>query len=163
MLSKYAVLGEIDDRYPIESGIAGDGGAVPAVNLRAFSESVRSGYWYRRVTDGPEILGVTRDLLNGNVRIFEMRWPRFVRPGEGCGFHCDGPYMNRGTDRIFSAWIPLARWYFANGRRADGARTQSPAQSGCCRGISSPTPIEMACNGSTTTQCQYMTTMATGG
>ncbi len=107
VLSKYAVLGEIDDRYPIESGIAGDGGAVPAVNLRAFSESVRSGYWYRRVTDGPEILGVTRDLLNGNVRIFEMRWPRFVRPGEGCGFHCDGPYMNRGTDRIFSAWIPL--------------------------------------------------------
>ena len=30
-------------------------------------------------------------------------------------------------------------------------------------GISSPTPIEMACNGSTTTQCQYKTTMATGG
>ena len=107
VLGKYAVLGEIDDRHPIEDGIAGDGEAVPAVNLRAFSESIRSGYWYRRVTDGPEVLGVAGDLLDGVVQIFAMRWPRFVRPGEGCGFHCDGPYMNRGTDRIFSAWIPL--------------------------------------------------------
>lgn len=107
VLGKYAVLGEIDDRHPIDDGIAGDGEAVSAVNLRAFSESIRSGYWYRRVTDGPEVLGVAEDLLDGVVQIFAMRWPRFVRPGEGCGFHCDGPYMNRGTDRIFSAWIPL--------------------------------------------------------
>ena len=107
VLTKYAVLGEIDDRQPIEDGIVGDGDAVPTANLRAFSTSVRSGYWYRRVTDGPEVLGVMADLLDGEVRVFEMRWPRFVRPGEGCGFHCDGPYMNRGTDRIFSAWVPL--------------------------------------------------------
>ena len=107
VLTKYAVLGEVDDRHPICDAIAGAGDGVPTANLRAFSQSVRSGYWYRRVTDGPEVLGVMGDLLDGAVRIFEMRWPRFVRPGEGCGFHCDGPYMNRGTDRIFSAWIPL--------------------------------------------------------
>ena len=116
ILTKYAVLGEVDDRFPIDDAVAGDRGGVATANLRAFSESVRRGHWYRRVTDGPEILAVQGALLEGDVRIFDMRWPRFVRPGEGCGFHCDGPYMNRGTSRIFSSWIPLGAV-----RRGDGA------------------------------------------
>jgi ectoine hydroxylase-related dioxygenase (phytanoyl-CoA dioxygenase family) len=82
---------------------------VPTANVRAFSESVRNGARYLAVTDAPELLAVHRALLGGEVRSFDMRWPRFVRPGEGCGFHCDGPYMNRGTSRIFSSWIPLGR------------------------------------------------------
>ena len=109
ILLKYAILGEIDDRHPIDDAVAGAGEGVPTANLRAFSTSVRSGARYRRVTDGPEVLAVHAALLDGDVRVFDMRWPRFVRPGEGCGFHCDGPYMNRGTSRIFSSWIPLGR------------------------------------------------------
>ncbi len=116
VLTKYAILGEVDDRFPITDAIAGDRHAVATANVRAFSESVRNGRCYRRITDGPEILGVQAALLEGDVRIFDMRWPRFVRPGEGCGFHCDGPYMNRGTSRIFSAWVPLG-----DVRRSDGA------------------------------------------
>ncbi len=54
-----------------------------------------------------------------------MRWPRFVRPGEGCGFHCDGPYMNRGTSRIFSSWIPLGR-VKPQRRGLDAARREPP-------------------------------------
>ncbi len=109
ILLKYAILGEIDDRHPVDDAIAGDGSAVRYANLRAFSESVRSGPAYLAVTDAPEVLAVHEALLEGPVRSFDMRWPRFVRPGEGCGFHCDGPYMNRGTERIFSSWIPLGR------------------------------------------------------
>jgi len=109
VLQKYAILGEIDDRSPIDDAIAGDGSGVRSANLRAFSESVRSGAHYRSITDAPELLAVHGGLLGGEVRSFDMRWPRFVRPGEGCGFHCDGPYMNRGTSRIFSSWIPLGR------------------------------------------------------
>lgn len=109
VLLKYAILGEIDDRHPIDEAIAGDGAGVRHANLRAFSESVRTGSAYMRVTDAPEVLAVHSALLDGEVRSFDMRWPRFVRPGEGCGFHCDGPYMNRGTSRIFSSWIPLGR------------------------------------------------------
>ncbi len=111
VLTKYAILGEIDDRHPIDDAIAGDGRAVTAANLRAFSESVRTGAHYLSVTDAPEVLAVHAALLDGEVRPFDMRWPRFVRPGEGCGYHCDGPYMNRGVDtsRIFSSWIPLGR------------------------------------------------------
>lgn len=109
ILMKYAIIGEIDDRHPVDDAIAGDGAGVRAANLRAFSESVRTGAAYLRVTDAPEVLAVHEALLDGQVRSFDMRWPRFVRPGEGCGFHCDGPYMNRGTSRIFSSWIPLGR------------------------------------------------------
>lgn len=116
VLVKYAILGEVDDRRPVDDAIAGDRGAVTHANLRAFSESVRTGAAYLRVTDAPEVLAVHRALLGGEVRSFDMRWPRFVRPGEGCGFHCDGPYMNRGTDRIVSSWIPLGRV-----RREEGA------------------------------------------
>jgi hypothetical protein len=118
VLTKYAILGEIDDRHPIDDAIAGDGGGVESANLRAFSESVRTGACYLAVTDAPELLDVHSSLLDGDVRSFDMRWPRFVRPNEGCGFHCDGPYMNRGVDtsRIFSSWIPLGRV-----RRFEGA------------------------------------------
>ena len=109
VLQKYAILGEIDDRHPLDDAIAGDAGGVAGANIRAFSESVRTGARYLAVTDAPEVLGVHTALLDGEVKSFDMRWPRFVRPGEGCGFHCDGPYMNRGTSRIFSSWIPLGR------------------------------------------------------
>ncbi|MEM8619076.1 MAG: phytanoyl-CoA dioxygenase family protein [Actinomycetota bacterium] len=109
VLLKYAILGEVDDRGSVEEAIAGDRRAVPVANLRAFSDSVRNGAAYMAVTDAPEVLAVHQVLLGGDVRSFDMRWPRFVRPGEGCGFHCDGPYMNRGTSRIFSSWIPLGR------------------------------------------------------
>jgi hypothetical protein len=109
ILLKYAILGEVDDRFPIDEAIAGDRHGIGSANLRAFSDSVRSGAHYLRVTDAPEVFAVHEALLGGAVRSFDMRWPRFVRPGEGCGFHCDGPYMNRGTHRIFSSWIPLGR------------------------------------------------------
>ena len=109
VLLKYAILGEIDDRHPLDDAIAGDAGGVAGANIRAFSESVRTGARYLAVTDAPEVVGVHTALLDGEVKSFDMRWPRFVRPGEGCGFHCDGPYMNRGTSRIFSSWIPLGR------------------------------------------------------
>jgi len=116
VLLKYAILGEIDDRQPLDDAIAGDAAGVGDANIRAFSESVRTGARYLAVTDAPEVVGVHTALLGGEVKSFDMRWPRFVRPGEGCGFHCDGPYMNRGTSRIFSSWIPLGRV-----RRHEGA------------------------------------------
>lgn len=109
VLEKFAIVGEIDDRHPLSEAIAGDRHSVASANLRALSRSVRGGYWYTAVTLAPEVLAVHEALLGGDVRCFDFRWPRLVRPGEGCGFHCDGPYMARGTDtaRIFTSWIPL--------------------------------------------------------
>lgn len=107
LLLKYAVLGEIDDRQPLLDGIAGDRGGLATANLRAFTESLRTGLCYEAVLLDEALLTVIGDLLDGPVQPFDFRWPRLARPGEGCGLHCDGPYMSRGTDRHLSAWIPL--------------------------------------------------------
>ena len=116
ILLKYAAIGEIDDRHPIDDAVEGDRAGVQYTNLRAFSASVRTGYWYEQVVENPAVIAMYQDLLGGEVHCFDFRWPRFVRPGEGCGFHCDGPYMNRGSDTVFSSWIPLGRV-----RREEGA------------------------------------------
>ncbi len=107
LLLKYATLGEIDDRKPLMDGIAGDRTGLAAANLRAFTESLRTGARYEAVLLDPTLVDVVGVLLDGPVRPYDFRWPRLARPGEGCGLHCDGPYMSRGTDRHLSAWIPL--------------------------------------------------------
>ncbi len=109
ILLKFAVIGEVDAKHPIDDAIHSRSDAIGMVNLRAFTQSVRDGLAYRRIIDHPRILSFYADLLGGPARSYDFRWPRFVRPGEGCGIHCDGPYMNRGTDRVFSSWIPLGR------------------------------------------------------
>ncbi len=107
LLLKYAILGEVDDRSPIMDGIVGDASGVATANLRAFTESLRSGARYEAVILDPTLIDVVGALLDGPVRPYDFRWPRLARPGEGCGLHCDGPYMSRGTDRHLSVWIPL--------------------------------------------------------
>jgi hypothetical protein len=107
ILLKYATIGEIDPQKPLMDAIWNPDSAVAEVNLRAFSESVRSGLAYEKVVLHPELLGLYQRLLGSTPRAYDMRWPRFARPGEGCGFHYDGPYMNHGTDRLYSSWIPL--------------------------------------------------------
>ncbi len=107
ILTKYAVLGEIDDRSPIMDGVAGDRSGLVGANLRAFTHSVRTGAHYESVILDPELLRTVGVLLDGDAVPFSFRWPRLVRPGEGCGFHCDGPYMSRATTRHLSCWIPL--------------------------------------------------------
>ncbi len=107
ILLKFAIIGEIDSRFPINDAIYGNGDALQHVNLRAFTRSVRDGIAYCRVVRNETLLNLHERLLGGKVRPFDFRWPRFARPGEGCGVHCDGPYLTRGTDRIYSSWIPL--------------------------------------------------------
>jgi ectoine hydroxylase-related dioxygenase (phytanoyl-CoA dioxygenase family) len=117
ILLKYATVGEIDGiNHPVTDAIQSDHTFIDQVNLRAFTESVRTGMAYEAVVLHPTLLGMLEAILGGAVRPYDFRWPRFVRPGEGCGFHYDGPYMNRGTDTVFTTWIPLGRV-----RRHEGA------------------------------------------
>jgi len=107
LLLKYAILGEIDDRHPVTDAVAGDGNGVAGANLRAFARSLRTGAHYERVILDPSLIEVVGAVLDGPIEPYDFRWPRLARPGEGCGLHCDGPYMNRGTDRHLSVWIPF--------------------------------------------------------
>lgn len=107
ILLKFAIIGEVDGTHPIIDGIEGHSEAIDKVNLRAFNQSLRDGLAYRNIIYHPRLLDFYSQLLEGNARPYDYRWPRFVRPGEGCGIHCDGPYMSRGTERVYSSWIPL--------------------------------------------------------
>ncbi|MCG8442078.1 MAG: phytanoyl-CoA dioxygenase family protein [Caulobacterales bacterium] len=108
ILLKYATVGEIDSiNHPLLDAVRSETSFIDQVNLRAFTESVRTGLAYERVVLHDRLIALMESVLEGAVRPFDFRWPRFVRPGEACGFHYDGPYMNRGADRILTSWIPL--------------------------------------------------------
>ena len=107
ILLKYAAIGELDPNHDVMDAIHCSDSAIEHVNLRAFSESVRSGLAYEQVVLHPRLMSFYERLLDGEPKAYDMRWPRFARPGEGCGFHYDGPYMSHGTSRLFSSWIPL--------------------------------------------------------
>lgn len=110
ILLKYAIAGEVDSiNFPLMDAIQSKHSFLDKINLRAFTESIRSGVAYEDVVLNHALLGFLEALLDGDVRPYDFRWPRFVRPGEGCGFHYDGPYMNRGTDKVVTTWIPLGR------------------------------------------------------
>lgn len=108
VLLKYAIIGEIDAvNHPLLEAIQSTHSFVDEVNLLAFTESVRTGLAYEGVVLNRRLLEFYESFLGGSVRCFDFKWPRFVRPGEGCGIHCDIVYVGRGTRNVWSAWIPL--------------------------------------------------------
>jgi len=46
-------------------------------------------------------------LLDGPVRHFDYTWLRAISPGKGTAPHGDAVFMNRGTTRLYTAWVPL--------------------------------------------------------
>lgn len=53
------------------------------------------------------IIALYEQFLGGPVRHFDFTWLRSVGPGLGTPSHVDSVYMNRGTPRLFTAWVPL--------------------------------------------------------
>ncbi|MBV7333008.1 phytanoyl-CoA dioxygenase family protein [Chloroflexi bacterium TSY] len=112
ILLKYATIGEIDPRCDVMDAIyckteSIEDAAISHVNLRAFSESVRSGQAYLNVVLHQQVMDFWSRIFGTEALCFDMRWPRFVRPSEGCGFHADGPYLSRGSQKVSTSWIPL--------------------------------------------------------
>lgn len=108
IMLKFAIAGEIDSiHHDVMDGIRAAESFIGQVNLIAFTESLRSGLAYSNVVQAPALMEFFAGLLGGPVRSFDFRWPRFMRPGESTGIHCDGPYITRGTKNVWSAWIPL--------------------------------------------------------
>jgi len=109
ILLKYAIVGEIDSiNHQLMDAIYSDHSFVDQVNLIAFTESIRSGLAYENVVLNEKLISFFERFFGKRpVRSFDFKWPRFYRPGEGTGLHSDAPYINRGTQNLCSAWIPL--------------------------------------------------------
>lgn len=75
----------------------------PGSFWRGLSESAA----LRRVVHGPEIRSAMTRLFNAEVSPFDFVWLRAMAPGRASPMHMDHPYMNRGTDRLVTCWVPL--------------------------------------------------------
>ena len=108
ILMKYAIAGEVDTTdHDVMDAIQSEESFIDKLNLRALSLSIRTGACYEALVHDPALMAFYTRFLGGPVRTFDFKWARFVRPGEGCGFHADAPYVNRGTKHLYSSWIPI--------------------------------------------------------
>jgi ectoine hydroxylase-related dioxygenase (phytanoyl-CoA dioxygenase family) len=108
IMLKYAIVGEIDGiDHPAIDGIQQEHTFIDQVNLLAFNESIRTGVAYNRVVMNERLVSFYERFLGGRIATSDFRWPRFVRPGEGGGLHCDVVHVGRGTRNLWSSWIPI--------------------------------------------------------
>lgn len=56
---------------------------------------------------GPRMISMFEGLFANPVRHFDFTWLRVVGPGRGTLPHMDNVFMNRGTDKLLTAWTPL--------------------------------------------------------
>jgi hypothetical protein len=56
---------------------------------------------------GPRVLDFYTRLFGEPVRHFDFTWLRAYPPGLGTSPHMDSVFMNRGSARVLSAWVPL--------------------------------------------------------
>lgn len=85
-------------------------GRVDVSITRAGFKDVRNGgdlAEVRAVVSSPELRAVCATVLAGAPMAFDYVWTRVVGRGESEPPHCDTVYMNRGTRRRLTAWIPL--------------------------------------------------------
>lgn len=115
VLGRMAEVGEIDE--PAEearpTGISRRAELYP--DLGRFWRSVSEGPALSRVAHGPQARAVASAIFGGDVRPFDFIWLRAMLVGRASPLHFDHVYMNRGTDRVATIWIPLGDVAVADG------------------------------------------------
>lgn len=102
-----ATVGEIVE--PAEDGIA-SGTSRRAERMGdpgAFLKGICEGPALRRVSHGPELHRIAGGLFGAPARAFDFLWLRPTPVGRASPLHFDHVYMNRGSDRVLTVWIPL--------------------------------------------------------
>ncbi|MSP50691.1 MAG: hypothetical protein EXQ95_15370 [Alphaproteobacteria bacterium] len=84
-------------------------------DLGAFWRSVSEGPAVRRAVHGERARQIASAILDETVRPFDFVWLRAMLAGRASPLHFDHVYMNRGTDRVVTAWTPLGDVAVADG------------------------------------------------
>ncbi|MBL8690051.1 MAG: phytanoyl-CoA dioxygenase family protein [Rhodospirillaceae bacterium] len=84
-------------------------------DLGSFWRSVSEGPAVRRAVHGARARAVAAKILDRPVRPFDFVWLRAMLAGRASPLHFDHVYMNRGTDRVVTTWIPLGDVAVADG------------------------------------------------
>lgn len=61
----------------------------------------------RNLLYGERMMGFFERFFGEPARHFDYTWLRFVPPHRGTPPHMDNVFMNRGTDKLLTAWTPL--------------------------------------------------------
>lgn len=69
----------------------------------------------RELVFGGRITSFFEDFLGGPARHFDFIWFRTKGTGLGSAIHCDLVYMSRGTQRVYTTWVPLGEVPLAMG------------------------------------------------
>jgi len=99
-LQRIHQAGALHPDYPIEA-------AIPAPQNRANPrQMVPDNAALLGVVFGESLIDFYRGIFGGEIRHFDHIWSRVVAPGHGTPPHADAVYMNRGTLKLLTAWIP---------------------------------------------------------
>ncbi len=63
----------------------------------------------RRVLYSGALIDFFTSFFDRPVRHFDFTWIRAMGRGHATPSHCDSVYMNRGTQKLFTAWVPFGR------------------------------------------------------
>jgi hypothetical protein len=84
-------------------------------DLGRFWKSVSEGPALRRALHGPEMAALADRLFGAPARPFDFVWLRAMLAGRASPLHFDHVYMNRGTPRVVTTWVPLGDVPVADG------------------------------------------------
>ncbi len=103
------VLAGLADRGALAPGspIAAARAAADFPRLGILSDLARASPALLDVLYGPRLLGFYAGLFGEEVRHYDFTWLRAIPPGPGTRPHGDSVFMNRGTTRQLTAWVPL--------------------------------------------------------
>jgi ectoine hydroxylase-related dioxygenase (phytanoyl-CoA dioxygenase family) len=107
VLQRLAAVGEIAE--PAEAAVATGRSQRAALhpNLGAFWQQVCESSALRSVSHGPALADASAAALGCATVPFDFLWLRTMAQGRASPLHFDHVYMNRGSQRLVTAWIPL--------------------------------------------------------
>lgn len=115
VLARMAEVGEIAEPVDAAMPTGTSRRAELHPDLGTFWRSVSEGPALRRAIHGEHARRVAATLFGEAVRPFDFVWLRAMLAGRASPLHFDHVYMNRGTDRVATVWIPLGDVAVADG------------------------------------------------
>ena len=101
--------GVIDPAYPLMEGVARSGADLDSWPLGSFIRSLAANnpFLDQVIHEGP-LIAFYENFLGGPVRYFDFTWMRVKLKGNNLATppHCDIVFMSRGTQKLYTAWVP---------------------------------------------------------
>jgi hypothetical protein len=107
VLQRLAAVGEIAE--PSDAAVATGRSQRAALHpdLGAFWQQVCESPALRHLSHGPALAAASAAVLGCAAVPFDFLWLRTMTQGRASPLHFDHVYMNRGSQRLVTAWIPL--------------------------------------------------------